>query len=214
MGSAPTKPRVVLVHAGICDASMWDGFELRGETLRHQLPADLSETFAGEPAALVGASFGGLVSLSFAARHPELVTKLVLLDAPLPDHDFSDELMDYAREEERLLESGQLHAAVELNLVFWAPTIADLVRPMVADALRRVDEEPIAVDLGAVRAPTLVAVGERDRRDFRVIAERLARELPEAELAVIPAAGHLPSMERPEVTAQLVCRFLERGQTP
>jgi hypothetical protein len=34
------------------------------------------------------------------------------------------------------------------------------------------------VDLSAVRAPTLVAVGEHDKRDFREIAERLARELP------------------------------------
>jgi 3-oxoadipate enol-lactonase len=188
---------------------MWDGFELPGEVVRHQLPAGLEDTVGAEPAALVGASYGGLVSLDFAARHPELVTALVLLDAPLPDHEFPDELEDYAQEEERLLEAGRLDAAVELNVDFWAPTIADLVRPMVADALRRVDELPIAVDLGAVRAPALVAVGELDKRDFHVIAERLARELPDAELAVIPGAGHLPSMERPEATARLVGGFLE-----
>jgi 3-oxoadipate enol-lactonase len=202
--------RVVLVHAGICDVRMWDGFELPGELLRHQLPAGLEDTVGDRPAALVGASYGGLVCLDFAARRPELVTALVLLDAPLPDHEFSDELMDYAREEERLLETGQLDAAVELNLDFWAPTVADRVRPMVADSLRRVDEEPVGVDLGAVRAPTLVAVGDRDKQDFRVIAERLTRELPDAELAVIPGAGHLPSMERPEATAQVVSGFLER----
>jgi len=75
------------VHAGICDASMWDGFDLPGELLRHQLPAKLDDTFAGEPAALVGNSFGGLLSVDFAARNPELVTRLVLLDAALPDHD-------------------------------------------------------------------------------------------------------------------------------
>jgi 3-oxoadipate enol-lactonase len=189
---------------------MWDGFELPGDVVRHQLPAGLEDTVGEQPAALVGASYGGLVCLDFAARRPELVTALVLLDAPLPDHDFSDEVMDYAREEERLLATGQLDGAVELNLDFWAPTIADLVRPMVADSLRRVDEEPVGVDLGAVWAPTLVAVGDRDKRDFRVIAERLARELPDAELAVIPGAGHLPSIERPEATAQLVGAFLER----
>jgi 3-oxoadipate enol-lactonase len=200
--------RTVLVHAGICDASMWDGFELPGEVLKHQLPAALEETFAGEPAALVGNSFGGLVSLDFAARKPDLVTRLVLLDAPLPDHEFSDEFMDYVHEEERMLEAGDLDAAVELNLDFWCPEVADLVRPMVAGSFELEGEAPEAIDLSAVRVPTLVAVGEHDKPDFRAIAERLARELPNAELTVIPGAGHLPSMERPEETAALVRRFL------
>jgi len=64
------------------------------------------------------------------------------------------------------------------------------------------------VELRAVQAPTLVAVGEHDKPDFRAIAERLARELPNAELAVIAGAGHLPSMERPDETVSLVGRFL------
>jgi hypothetical protein len=40
---------------------MWDGFELPGEVLRHQLPAPLDDTVGDEPAALVGASYGGFV---------------------------------------------------------------------------------------------------------------------------------------------------------
>jgi pimeloyl-ACP methyl ester carboxylesterase len=196
------------VHAGICDASMWDGFELPGELVRHQLPAPLDDSFAGEPAALVGNSFGGLLSLDFAVRKPELVTRLVLLDAGLPDHEPSDELEQYALQEERLLEAGDVDAAVELNLRFWCPEVADRVRPMVAGALEWEGDAPEAIDLGAVRAPTLVAVGERDKRDFHVIAERLAREIPDAELVVIPGAGHLPSLERPDETAALVRRFL------
>lgn len=196
------------MHAGICDASMWDGFDLPGELIRHQLPAPLDDSFAGEPAALVGNSFGGLLSLDFAVRKPELVTRLVLLDAGLPDHEPSDELEQYALEEERLLVAGDVDAAVELNLRFWCPEVADRVRPMVARALEWEGDAPETIDLGAVRAPTLVAVGERDKQDFHVIAERLAREIPDAELVVIPGAGHLPSLERPDETAALVRRFL------
>ena len=202
------SPRTVLVHAGICDARMWDGFDMPGEVLRHELPGPLDETFGDEPAALVGASYGGFVSLEFAARKPGLVEKLVLLDAPLMDHEFSSEFMDYVREEERLLEAGDIDAAVELNLTFWCPAIADRVRPMVAATLQWEVEELAQPDLGEVRVPTLVGVGERENPDFRAIAERLAREIPDAELVVIPGAGHLPSMERPDETAALVRRFL------
>jgi 3-oxoadipate enol-lactonase len=184
---------------------MWDGFELPGEVRRHLLSEPL---VLDAPAALVGSSYGGLVCLEAAARQPELVTDLVLLDAPLPDHEWSEEVTAYGDEEERLLEAGDLDAATELNLAFWAPTMADRLRPMTRWSLELEVDEIEQVDLRAVRARTLVAVGEHDKPDFRAIAERLARELPNAELAVIEGAGHLPSMERPDETAALVRRFL------
>jgi pimeloyl-ACP methyl ester carboxylesterase len=55
-----------------------------------------------------------------------------------------------------------------------------------------------------------VAVGEHDKPDFIAIAERLARELPDARLEVIAGAGHLPPLEQPEATARLVSAFLAR----
>jgi 3-oxoadipate enol-lactonase len=72
------------------------------------------------------------------------------------------------------------------------------------------EEQGDPIDLAAVRAPTLVVVGEFDKPDFHEIAERLLREIPEAEAAVVAHAGHLPALERPEQTAQLVREFLER----
>jgi 3-oxoadipate enol-lactonase len=201
---------IVLVHSGIASPEMWDGFELPGHVRRHQLPEALS---ADAPVALVGASYGGLVCLDFAARHPELVTDLVLLDAPLPDHEWSAEVREYAEEEERLLEAGDLDAATELNLSFWAPTVADRLRPMTRWSLELEMDEIEEVDLSAVRARTLVAVGELDKADFHAIADRLVRELPEAEQSVIAGAGHLPSLERPEATAALVRRFLNGKST-
>jgi pimeloyl-ACP methyl ester carboxylesterase len=200
--------RTVLVHAGICDDRMWDGFEVPGEVIRHRLPAPLDETVGTEPAAIVGNSYGGYVALDFAARRPDLVEKLVLLDAPLMDHEFSEDFMEYVRQEDALLEAGDIDGAVELNLSFWCPDVAERVRPMVADALRRDEVELDDVELEAVRAPALVAVGEHDKPDFRAISERLARELPNAQFAVIEGAGHLPPLERPDETAALVRRFL------
>jgi 3-oxoadipate enol-lactonase len=188
---------------------MWDGFELPGEVRRHQLPGDLAETVGEQPAALVGASYGGLLCLQFAAEHPALVTDLVLMDAPLPDHDWSKEMHAYADEEERLLAAGDLDAAAELDVSYWAPTIADRVRPMARRALERPEEDELdPIDLGAVRTRTLVVVGENDKPDFHLIAARLARELPDAEHAMIAGAGHLPALERPRQTAEVVSRFL------
>ena len=222
---------IVLVHSGIADAGMWDGFDLPGAT-RHELRGfgdtpmpeegefshadDLEAALEGRPAALVGASFGAQVCLELAARRPDLVTRLVLIDSPLPDHDWSEEVRAFADEEDRLLEEGDLDAATDLNVRFWAPHLAEVIGPMqrrsfeLQVASQAEERFPEAIDLSAVQAPTLVVVGELDKRDFHEIADRLAREIPDAEPAVIAHAGHLPSLERPEQTARLVREFLER----
>jgi 3-oxoadipate enol-lactonase len=222
---------IVLVHSGICDARMWDGFDVPG-AVRHELagfgqtpmPAagefshaeDLLATL-DEPSTLIGASYGGLVSLEAAARRPELVTEVVLLDAPLPDHDWSDEILEFWRREDELLEQGELHAAAVLNADFWVedPLHRERVTEMQERAFRLESESeaegvhPESIDLGTVAARTLVAVGELDKRDFHRIAERLAREIPDSRFAMIEGAGHLPSLERPGATAGLVREFLD-----
>ena len=68
----------------------------------------------------------------------------------------------------------------------------------------------LATRLGEIDVPALVLVGESDKDDFRAIAERLAGELPNARLVVIPSAGHLPSLEQPEAFETAVRPFLER----
>ena len=188
---------------------MWDGFDLPGEQRRHQLSEPLS---VEAPVALVGASYGGLVCLDFAARQPGPGHGSRAARCPAAGPRLVGEVLAYAEEEERLLEAGDLDAATELNLSFWAPTVADRLRPMTRWSLELDVDEIEQVDLSAVRARTLVAVGENDKRDFREIAERLASEIADTEYALIPAAGHLPSVERPEATAALVSGFLE-GKT-
>jgi pimeloyl-ACP methyl ester carboxylesterase len=170
----------------------------------------------GEPAALVGSSFGGWVCLQVATARPELVTDLVLLGAPLPDHDWSEEMEAHSREEEGLLEQGDLRGAAILNADFWLESAEP--RDLVIEMQERCFElqmeteaeaiEPDSIDLSAITARTLVGVGELDKPDFHAIAERLAGEIPDTESVVIAGAGHLPSLDRPEPTASIICRFL------
>ena len=224
---------IVLVHSGVCDNRMWDGFELPG-AIRHELRGfgqtplppsgefshaeDLIAALVDGPAALVGASYGGWVCLQVAVARPELVSELVLLDSPLPDHDWSQEILDYSQEEDGLHEQGDLRGAAILNADFWLedPAQRDRViemqeRAFELDAESEAENvDPEEIDLSAVTARTLVVVGELDKADFHEIGARLAREIPGAEQEIIPAAGHLPALERPEATAKLVRDFLGR----
>jgi pimeloyl-ACP methyl ester carboxylesterase len=149
------------------------------------------------------------------------VTDLVVLDAPLPDHSWSPEMLRNWEHEDGLLEQGEWRAAAEWNADFWlsgaaGPELRARVIEMQERAFELQSEskaeeaEHEPVDLGAVRARTLVAVGELDKPDLHAIAERLVEGIDGAQPARIEEAGHLPSLERPDVTARLVRDFLGR----
>lgn len=224
---------IVLVHSGVTDSRMWEGFELPG-AVRHELrgfgdtpmPAageishadDLEATLGGEQSTLVGASFGGQVCLEVAARRPALVSDLVVMGASLPDHEWSREIVAYAEQEEALLEQGDLRGAAELGADFWLEDAArwDAVVSMqermyeLQSESEAEESDPKGIDLSAVRARTLVIVGELDKPDFHTIADRLVAEIDGAQRARVEGAGHLPSLERPAETARLVRDFLGR----
>jgi pimeloyl-ACP methyl ester carboxylesterase len=64
--------------------------------------------------------------------------------------------------------------------------------------------------LGSIEAPTLVMHGERDAMAPISNARLLASRIPDAELAVVPGAGHAYMLERPEASLSLLCDWLDR----
>ncbi len=242
----------MLVHAGICDSRMWDGqwqsfqrshlvvrLDLRGFGLsplvpgRYSHPGDLIgllDRLGLGPAALVGASLGGGVSLQVAVARPDLVSALVLVGSGVRGHDWSDYVTQAWAVEEAALARGDLDAAVEGNLRAWIdgpdrdPEAVDPdVRQKVGEMQRRgfelwldgadeAEEEPLVSDvrerLGEISVPTLVLVGEHDVSDVHVVAERLEREIPGSRRVTVEGAGHLVNLERPEVFEDLVLEFL------
>jgi 3-oxoadipate enol-lactonase len=183
-----------------------------------------------ERTSLVGGSLGGRVALEVAVAQPDRIEKLVLIDPGGPGGDWSEETRAGWAEEEAALERGDLDAAVEVNLRMWvdgphrSPEEVDQgVRELVAQMQRRsfelqlpvgedADEELLVEALGdrvgEVTAPTLILTGDLDQPDILAIADRLARQIPNARRATIPGAAHAPSLERPEEFDRLVLEFL------
>jgi 3-oxoadipate enol-lactonase len=249
---------VLLLHAGVCDSRMWDPqwdtvaaahhavrYDLRGFGRSPLPPApfshardllELLDRLGIGRAALVAASFSGRVALEVALVRPELVDALVLVDATLPDHDWSQEVRAFMAEEDDAFERGDLDAAVEANLRMWVdgrgrdaglvdPAVRERVRQMQRQAFQlqlaageEADEQPLVTDvgerLGEVAAPSLIVVGEHDVADVHAIAVRLASQLSDARGVVVPGAAHLPSMERPGQFNDLLLGFLRRRHGP
>ena len=86
--------------------------------------------------------------------------------------------------------------ALDLQAPVWEQLAEEL---LVADIAERLHE---------VQAATLVFAGEEDVDDMQMIARRLAAEIPEARLATIPGAAHVPSLEQPAAFDACVLAFL------
>lgn len=242
-------PPVVLVHAGVADHRMWDAvvpalaerhtvirYDLRGfgESALPTGPFDdaddlrrLLDHLGHERVALVGASWGGRVAVDLALTAPDRVRSLAVLAPPWPGYHWSAEMVAYDEAETAALASGDLDAAVRINLDMWlrgparrwedvAAGLADRLREPMRTSLanqERVAEHsrgPATGDLAAVSVPTLVGVGKLDIADFQDIARRYTAEIPGAALVEFPTAGHLIALDAPADLVAVLLPFLER----
>ena len=186
-------------------------------------------------ATLVGSSFGGDVATAFALDNPERVEALILVNTLAGASTRSDALRDGWKAIDALVESGDVDAAVELELRMWVdgPTrsphevdgsFRERVREMDMALFARAAEEeeaselpidpPIVGRLHELRMPALIVVGELDVPDALTSANVLAERIPGAKLATIPDAAHLPSMERPTQFNRIVLDFLHELSPP
>jgi pimeloyl-ACP methyl ester carboxylesterase len=151
---------------------------------------------------LVGHSLGGLIAAQVAAREPELVGSLVLVDpAGVPSG--------------RSLTLEPLALASSLTSVpprFFTQLVVDALR-WGPDALLRGGlyalGTDVRVDLESIRAPTLVVWGEHDVLMPRRLAETWRDAIAGAQLTVVPGAGHVPMVESPSAFVEAVFDFLE-----
>lgn len=103
-------------------------------------------------------------------------------------------------------------AEVELAPLFTPPPSDSLTGASVVARLRR-DGYDWRERLRALDRPTLVIHGEQDALPLQV-AHELVAELPQARLAVVPQAGHMPFWERPAETFPLIADFLDAHRLP
>lgn len=204
------------------------------EFSHHTDIATLLDYLQIEVAHIVGASFGGAVSIDFALAYPQRVTSLVLAAPALGGYRFeSAHMLDFFEAEEQALARNDIETAVELNLKMWldgfgrqpgvvSREIREQVREMQRTIFSQMQGEhgeekewsPAAIDrLEQITCPTMVIVGEHDAPEFGSIADQIARRIPNATHVILPAVAHLPSMEEPEEFNRLVLEFLGKPTT-
>jgi pimeloyl-[acyl-carrier protein] methyl ester esterase len=176
--------------------------------------------------ALIGMSQGARSALAFAARAPAQVSALILDGPPALDGDPDPDLplQRYAtlvrsHGIEAFRREWARHTLTELHTL--DPKLRSLLHAMIErysgndlQAPRPRDRATTPVRLETIAAPALVLSGERDLPGRRRAAQQLASGLADAELAVVPEAGHLANLDRPDLYSKLCRAFLMRHCGP
>lgn len=184
-----------------------------------------------EKVVLVGDSYGGLLSMAYAAAHPEHVGKLVLSDSPgpswksivhlLPDV-FPDVQEQGAKEEQKLGPETEAAARAGLRnhfrMIFYSTEKRDAYmakmgdlgfEPAVSEAVSKATSDlDLTSKLPEFRFPTLILSGRYDMNVAPLTAWRMAQAIPGAKIVFFEQSGHLPSYEEPDKYVSVLENFL------
>jgi 3-oxoadipate enol-lactonase len=175
-----------------------------------------------EPVALGGLSMGGYVALAFACRYSDRLRALILADTRAEPDDATakanrDKAIAFALDHSPAdVIEQMLPKMVSEETRTQRPDVVAEVRRIagvqsfggIVNALKALRDRPDArPGLGAITVPTLVLVGAEDALTPPTLSQDLAVRV-RGSLEIIPGAGHLSSLERPEVFNDAVRRFL------
>lgn len=184
----------------------------------------LIDQLGDAPVFLGGISFGGLIALRYAIDHGDRLAGLALMSSFA---ELSPQLLLLGNALRTGLILGgtgylqDLLLPMNLSDAWLGPQLGNL------DAIKRqgwltndvyalqnlmesfLEFEPLTPQLSSIRIPTMILNGEFDFLTPRSLHETLRLEIPDSALVIIPRAFHAFTLEKPALTADLLCRFAE-----
>jgi 3-oxoadipate enol-lactonase len=190
----------------------------------------LIEALGLSPCHWVGLSMGGMVGMRLAARRPDLLRSVTLLETTAERDSLRDRIQGYLSLAVRTVLGPRLAVKIVLEptmRLFYGSTFrndptrrsdylaerADMARKLqttssavIRGVLRR---PPVVDELHAIPLPTMVIVGDEDAPIPPEKAKRLADAIPQAGFEVVAGAGHSSSVEQPSALTALIAGFLD-----
>lgn len=151
---------------------------------------------------VVGWSDGGILGLELAMRYGDRVDRIIAFGANFRAEGVEDKAREWARTLPDSWKDDGSYAKVAPKPEHW---------PVMLGRLKQLWEthQYTAEQLRAVHAPTLIAAGDHDTINLdHTIA--LYRALPNAELLIMPGAGHSLRDQDAVIVTQAIAKFLTK----
>ncbi len=203
---------------------MWQSDHPAGPYSMEQHADDLAALLTAlgiQKAHIGGISYGGEISMVFALKYPQFLRSLILsstvsqIDPMLEamgnswmsalHHNDADALFEVT------FPANFSEPWIAANLALQEPTrrkYHQMDLKAAEQLMLAFTKVNFTAELKKINAPTLVLVGELDILKGRKYAEIIAREIPGAELIIIPQGGHAVCMEKPGAFNDAVLGFV------
>jgi pimeloyl-ACP methyl ester carboxylesterase len=189
------------------------------------IPAIAARILAAAPPrfALAGLSMGGYIAFEIMRQAPARVAKLALLDTGARAE--TAEQTGRRRAPMELARTGRFAEVAEAAFEFFVhpdrygdAALKALVMTMAEEngaevylrqqraIMGRAESRP---SLAAITCPTLVLVGEQDKGTPVELSREIAAAIPASRLVIIPACGHLSTIERPAAVTSAMVEWME-----
>ncbi|HEY8206346.1 MAG TPA: alpha/beta fold hydrolase [Myxococcaceae bacterium] len=189
--------------------------------------AALIKSLGAAPCHYVGLSMGGFVGMRLAARRPELIRSLSLLETSASPESLFNVLRYRMLGVVAQVAGVKPVAGMAMRSMFGRKFLTDPSRSALRAEQRRllmgnslqgmlrtlrgiIERPTVEGELSSIRCPTLVIVGEQDVATVPAKAERIHALIPGSRLVVIPGAGHTSTVEEPEAVNAALVPFLDR----
>lgn len=163
---------------------------------------------------MVGHSMGGAIIQSLALVYPELLTAMVLVGTGarlrVQPQIFAGLQDDAKRTVELMTRWARAPGAPAELLRQDADAMLRTSLSVIEGDLRACDTFDLMEQIKAITLPTLVICGTDDLMTPPKYAEYLHREINGSQLALIPAAGHMVMLEKPDEVGRSIEAFLEQ----
>jgi pimeloyl-ACP methyl ester carboxylesterase len=159
---------------------------------------------------LAGHSFGGQIAIKFAAKYPDRVERLILID--------SSGIRDWALK--AVIKRKVFYVVSKIGKIFFKSTLARkfiylLARerdylnapPLLRRTMSLVLDEQVIKDLDKIQAPTTIFWGENDQTTPVKIGQLIKSKIKNSQLVLIEGARHSPQYTHSQQLADL---FLEK----
>jgi len=211
----------------------WKGQNPYSAETQVQLAVKLLDHFGVQKAIPVGNSAGGTVAMQTTLAYPERISGLILVDPAVYNGGGAPQWMQPILATPQMRHLGPLFARQILkrgpDLLKLAWNNPALIPPEVLELYKKpfqvenwdkalweftLASQPngLSTRLYEFTLPILVITGDRDRIVPTKDSIRLAGELPDASLEVIPNAGHVPHEEQPQPFIKAVRNYLIKFQ--
>ncbi|MFP4134742.1 MAG: alpha/beta fold hydrolase [Halothece sp.] len=172
------------------------------------------------PMILIGASMGGAVAIDFALTYPEIVHKLVLLDSAgfaggpamgklmIPPLDrLATSFLRNVKVRQKISENAYYDRRFASEDALYC-SMLHLAHPNWSKALISFTKSGgynfLSSRISQITQPTLIIWGEEDKILGTKDATKFEKTIPNSKLVWIPESGHVPHLEKPDLTAEAI----------